>query len=181
MTLDLQIDQARIEEVIVERAVKEILGDSTMLDSRIYNEVERLVNDAVSKTINDRVEAALSSAMSAALDDEIQPLTLWGESAGQPTTLRAALHARAKDFWNEKVDKEGKQSTYGGKPRWEHVVSVMTAREFDNAIKQNIVNIAGAIKDAVRATFYEQVDKKLDEFFKIRSLDDANRPKITRR
>ena len=177
-TMDMKIDQARIEQAIIDRAVDEILGGDGQLDSSIYREVQKRVNEALSKTLNAKVERALDTAMTAALDDEVKPVNIWGESVGTPTTLRAALHERAKNFWNEKVDKEGKQtSSYGGKPRWEHIISIMTVKEFENAIKQDIVNIAAAIKDSMRSSFYAEVDAKLNEFFKVRSAEDQKRKK----
>ena len=173
--MDLKIDQERIEQAIIVRAVDEILGGDERIDSRVYSEVEHQVKTALEKTLNAKVDQALNDALHTALEAEIQPVNIFGEREGKPTTIRAALHERAKNFWNEKVDSKGEKSNYGGRPRWEHILSIMTAKEFESAIKQDVINVAAAIKDSVRHTFYAEVDAKLNDFFKVKSLEDIER------
>lgn len=173
--MEFKLDQERLEKAIIDQAVDRIYGDEESIYQRIRNEVDHRIDVAITKGLSAQIETTLNAIMERALDTEIQPVNMWGEREGKPTTVRAALHDRAKAFWQEKVDREGKASNYGGVPRYEHVLGVITAKEFDAQIKQNIVNIAGAIKDAVRADFYKQVDVKLNEFFKVTSADDQKR------
>jgi hypothetical protein len=175
--VDLKLDQERLEQAIVDRAVDELLGGEGRIDVRIGDEIKRQVSEVLAKTLHTRIEAALNEVMSRALDTEMQPVSVWGEREGNPTTIRAALHERARNFWNEKVDSKGEKSTYGGRPRWEHVLSIMATKEFESAIKQDIVNVAAAIKDSVRETFYAEVDAKLNEYFKVKSAEDQKRKK----
>lgn len=170
--MEFKFDQEKLEQQIIEQAVDRIYGDEENIYHRIRDRVDARLNDALAKGLNSAIENAINEVMERALDDEIQPVNIWGEREGQPTTIRGALHERAKNFWHEKVDGKGEKSTYGGRPRYEHVLGIITAKEFDTQIKQNIINIAGAIKDAVRADFYKQVDEKLNEFFKVTSKDD---------
>jgi hypothetical protein len=173
--MQVKLDQATLESAIVQQAVDEILGDHDRIADQIHNEAMNLVGKALEKDLNRAVEKTLNTIMEKALDTEVSPVNVWGEREGEPTTIRAALHNRAKAFWQEKVDAKGEKTSYGGRPRYEHVLSIITANEFDSAVKQNIVNVAGAIKDAVRADFYKAVDAKLNDFFKITSAEDQKR------
>jgi hypothetical protein len=173
--MDFKLDQARIEQAIIDQAVDRIYGDEDAIYERVRCETENRVNKIITERLNAVIDQTINSVMEKALDTEVQPVNLWGEREGKPTSIRAALHERAKDFWHEKVNDKGEKSTYGGKARYEHVLTAITAKEFDAQIKQNIVAIAGALKDAVRADFYTAVDAKLNEFFKITSLEDQKR------
>lgn len=173
--MEVKIDQERIEKAIIEQAVDRIYGNEDSIYESIRRQVDAKVSDALSKGLNGAIEKAINEVMERALDAEVTPINIWGERDGSPTTIRNALHERAKNFWNEKVDNKGEKSSYGGRPRYEHVLGVITAKEFDTQIKQNIINVAAAIKDAVRGDFYKQVDEKLNEFFKVSSLEDQKR------
>jgi len=173
--MKLELNQSEIKEAIVNKAVDEVLGGSGELRDLILREARERIDAEISKRLNTAVEQTLNTILEQSLDSEIHPVNTWGEREGEPTTIRASLHDRAKSFWSEKVDKAGKKSSYHGVPRYEHVLSVITAQEFDLAVKQNIVNIAGAIKDAVRQDFYSAVDVKLNEFFKVTSAADQKR------
>lgn len=173
--MEFKFDQQKLEDQIVSHAVDEIYRGDDAIYNRIEKEVSARLDAAITKGLNGQIEKAINSIMAKALDAEVQPVNIWGERQGKPTTIRDALHERARAFWQEKVDKDGKVTSYGGVPRYEHVLSIITAKEFDAQIKQNIVNIAGAIKDAVRTDFYKQVDEKLNEFFKVSSAEDQKR------
>lgn len=174
--MEVKLDQKQLEEAIIAKAVDQIFAGDEAFYDRISHEVDRKVSDAIAKGLNGQIEKTINSIMERALDTEIQPVNTWGEREGKPTTVRGALHERAKNFWSENVDAKGEKSTYGGRPRYEHIIGLMTAKEFDNAIKQNIINIAGAVKDAVRDGLYKTVDEKLNELFKIKSLGDQKKP-----
>lgn len=173
--MEVKLDQEKLEAAIIRQAVDQIYGDDDRIYERVRQEVEQRVSKAIEIGLAGEIEKAINSIMEKALDTEVTPTNIWGEREGKPTTIRAALHERAKDFWQEKVNDKGEKSTYGGKPRYEYVLSLVAANEFGTQIKQNAASIAGAIKDSVREGFYKQVDEKLNEFFKISSLDDQKR------
>ena len=168
--MNIELDQAKIKKAIVDKAVSELLA--TDINEKIDNEIERLVSESLANSLNSRIEKTLNEIMQRALDTEMSPVNVWGEREGTPTTLRAALHDRARTFWQEKVNSNGERASYGGKPRYEYVLSIITEQEFNTAVKQNIANIAGAIKDAMRADFYKAVDTQLNDFFNVKSLGD---------
>lgn len=175
--MNVDINKEQIEKAIVNQVVDELMDNSDFF-SLVKDEVARRAETALAKGIDDQIEIAINNVMEKALDSEIQPVNTWGEREGEPTTIRGALHDRAKNFWTEKVDRNGKASGgYNCTPRYEHVLGVITAKEFESQIKQNITDIAGAIKDAIRDDLREQVDKHLDGLFKVKSAFDQGRKK----
>jgi tetrahydromethanopterin S-methyltransferase subunit B len=172
--MQVNFDQEKLERAVINAAVDELLGND--IGPRVSQEVENQVSAAVQKALSIRldstIEKTINDIMERALDEEIHPVNTWGEREGKPTTIRGALHDRAKAFWAEKVDKEGKKSAYGGQPRYEHVIGIIAAKEFESAVKAEIVNIAGAVKDSVRKGMREKVDEHLDALFKVKSIGD---------
>jgi len=173
--MKIEMNQSELESAIVNKAVDEILGGCDDIHALITNVTKSRIDAAIGKRLNTAIEETLNAIIERSLDSEINPINTWGEREGKPTTVRAALHERAEFFWSENVDSNGKKASYGGSPRYQHVLSIITAAEFDSAVKQNIVNIAGAVKDAVRKDFYSAVDSNLNKFFKINSASDQQR------
>lgn len=176
--MELKFDQEEIREAVINKCVDEILGyNEDSVSQMVTEELRHRVNGKVSKTLDEKIEALLQDAMTQCLNEEITPVNTWGEKVGEPTTLKAAIHERARDFWTEKVNGEGKSTNYGGKPRWEHLMGTELREAFSKAISQNITNIAGALKDAVRKDFYGEIDKGLNDLFKVNSKVDQERKK----
>ena len=42
-------------------------------------------------------------------------------------------------------------------------------------LQQAIVNLAGVLKDSVRADFYKEIDAGLNKIFKVKSKEDQNK------
>lgn len=174
--MNIDLNQEEIQESVINKCVREIMGnDYDTLEMQISTQVQSLVNEAVAKNIEDAVEKHLTDAFSKALDESISPVNTWGEPTGETATLKVMIHNRAREFWNEKVDGAGKRSQYGGQPRHEKMLGDVMREEFTTAISQNIVNIAGALKDSVRKGFYAQIDKGLSDIFKVHSQEEQNR------
>lgn len=175
--MDIKLDQKKLEAAIVQQAVDDILSGDHAVHEMVRSEINKRITAELNKNLNKGIEKTLNGILEAALDSEVNPVNIWGEREGEPTTIRAALHKRAQGWWQEKVNSKGEKETYGGKPRHEYVLSMIAAKEFDSAIKQNMVNMAGALKDAVRKDFYNQVDEHLNKFFKVKSLVEKDRVK----
>ena len=174
--MKIDLNKEDLEKAVVERAVDELLADEETLRERIRIKVEKLVTERVSAALDKTVESALSDALKSALSSEISPVNAWGEPTGESKTLREVLYLRSVDFWNEKVGADGKKSSaYGAKPRHEHMLQEVMAKEFSKAIKQNMVDIAGALKDSIRESFYKKIDIELDGLFKVRSKVEQDR------
>lgn len=156
------------------------LADQAQDESELIEMANKLVREKVEKALAQSVLASvdkfLADEMEKILSQTICPVDVWGDRTGAPTTLRATLHERAKAYWAENVDGEGKLVTNSwsssGKPRAEWLMCKVAGKEFEGVVKQNIVNIIGALKDAVRDDMKANVDKYLNELIKVKSQGD---------
>lgn len=156
------------------------LADQYSDESDLCEYARKLIAERVEATVKasvmSKVDAILSAEMERIMSHEIIPITIWGERCGPPTTLRAALHERAMNYWMEKVGDDGKPSTgWGATPRHEWMLKKYAGAAFDEAIKQNIINVLGALKDAIRADGYKQVDDALNELLRVKSLKEQKK------
>lgn len=175
--MDIQFDKEKLEKAVVEHAANEILSEHEIYEG-VQRRVRELVDARVAKELDATVQKAMDEAMRSALEETITPVNTWGEKVGEPTTLKAAIHDRAVKFWQEKVDKEGKRTdSYSGRPRHEFMMQQMMAAEFSSAIKQDIVNVCAALKDAVRDDYHKIINENLNQLFKVKSLGDQGKSK----
>lgn len=142
---------------------------------------EESVSELVHKKINERVEAEVQKLLVKKVDDiisaetdrlmrsPISPVNVWGEQVGKPTTIRDAMATKAKEFWNENVGEDGKPTSYRGTPRHIVVFRQVANEEFVKAVQQNIVNLVGAFKDALREDAKTKVDGILNDLLKVKS------------
>lgn len=132
--------------------------------------------DALFKsTINQQVETALAAKLEEVMHQAIQPVDIWGEKIGEPTTIRDALNTRAKEFWNTLVDASGntaKVDYYNRdrfKTRAEWMLGKIVSEKFSEEVKQNAVNILAVFKEKIRADGHAALDKHIDELVRIKS------------
>lgn len=149
----LGITADELREQIIERAATKLAddaGDEGYLGDRAIEIVKERIERSVAKNLDLRIEQTLAAEMGKILRETITPVDIWGERTGAPTTLRDALAERARVFWDVRVDKEGKPSTYGGSPRHEHLLRQLLNEEFTKAVRENITGMVTAFRDAVK-------------------------------
>lgn len=159
------------EEALLNLAAQKIADqfwDADNLGCRAEKMLEERVNQAVPKQLNQKIDNLLEEEMRRILSAEIIPCDMWGDRVGPPTTIRDQITVRARSFWEERVDEKGKLSSYGGKPRHEHMMRQIVQEEFDKAIKQNVVNIVGAMKIAAKAHAEKITNEALDNLIKVK-------------
>ena len=142
-------------------------------DDNVYAKAMAIVKERLDKMFAERittaVECALKGELETILSETITPVNLWGEKAGKETTLRAAMRDRSANFWTETVDSNGNPSSgYSTKPRWEVVMKKFLATEFDTVIKQNIVEVVGALKASMRVDLANRCNAVMDELIRVK-------------
>lgn len=157
-------------EEILNLAAQKVANDFCA-EETIEGQVEKLLQSriatAIAANLAHRIDAFLDGEMAKLMATEICPVDIWGAKTGNPTTLRAALAARAKTYWDERVDESGKPSTsYSAKPRHEFVFRKIANDEFNKAIRQNVEGVIGAFKDAVATDLKASVEKQINELIK---------------
>jgi len=170
----MEIDKSRIEDAVINQVATEFVNEES-LSARIRDEVnkrvDRLFKDKAEAHINDAVNKAIRNGF----DREYCRVNTWGEREGTPTTIRKELEKLIGDYWNTKVDRNGKPDTgYGDNKltRAEWVMAQMVADDFKGSMKQHVVNIAGALKDGLRQELHKTVNQLLTSAFHVKSLDD---------
>ncbi|MEM8791073.1 MAG: hypothetical protein AAGE80_05615 [Pseudomonadota bacterium] len=172
--MNVNIDQEDLLSMAAEKLADEY-ADHASIGQMLQSKIRERVDDAIKTTIDDRVEAALNAALSETLDQTIQPVDVFGEKTGEPTTLRATLSQRAKDFWSTKVDRNGKpvgNDTWGSreaKTRAEWMLGKIVSDEFASQVRENAVEIAATFKEAMRKDAHAMIDKHIDGLIKAKS------------
>lgn len=134
-----------------------------MISERVAVAVKAQLDTQLVPTIN----AALQQAVAGILENKITPRDIWGDVVGKETTIKEQLTSRALQFWDEKVDREGRASIYGGTPRYEHVVHTVLAEEFAKAIKTNAEVVVKAFRDAMVANGQQLVADHIRKLVKV--------------
>lgn len=158
-------------EEILELAANKLADrheDSEELEGLAVRIINKRIEERFAISLNATINTALNTELSRILSEEVVPVDIWGKPAGEPTTIRAALHSHAMKFWNEKVNEEGKIcDNYYGKPRHEYLFSKIANDEFSKAVKQDIVNLVGAFKDAVINNATKITKEHIDSLIKV--------------
>lgn len=162
-------------EDVLERASELFLRDGAEdfdVQQLAENLISNQVRQSVSAKLNAIIERTLTAEMEKILSHEYLPVDMWGEPTGKATTIRDQLAARARKFWDENVDKNGKPAGYGGQPRHQYVYAMIVGDEFKKAIAQDYTNVVGALKDALKASAEKELHEHLDNIIRVRTKAD---------
>jgi hypothetical protein len=159
------------EEVLNLAAAK--LTDAFADDGELSNIAERNIRERVEQKIGKglelRIDQFLSAEMEKLMSKEIVPVDIWGENTGKATTIKAELHRRAREFWDVRVDSDGKPSgSYGGEPRHVHLMKQIVKEEYSKAIKENAEEIVLAFKAALKADAARISSEHIDKLINIK-------------
>lgn len=160
------------KDEVLERAAT-ILANETAEEHYVGDSVDRIIRErvdaALGKDVSKKIDDVLTKEFDALLSREYVPVDMWGEPTGKATTIRDQLVAHARTFWDEKVDENGKKTTsYGGRPRHEWLLGRIIGDEFTKALSLHYIDVAAAIKDAVRDDAHASIDKHIDTIFRVK-------------
>lgn len=160
----LNINEDDLKKAIIEKATDELLRDSDDLSAIVSSGVEQRLNKMFSERLNAQINAAIDSAITAGFAAEYQPVNSFGQPAGEKTTLAAQLERRVKDYWQQKVDRSGNptNSDYNSVTRADFLMMQICAKDFTEKLKQDALNVTGALKDGLRNQLAAQMDSMLD-------------------
>ena len=174
----LNINEQELKEAIAQKAVDEILRSDDDLTAMISKEVKSRLDKIFIDRAQDQIESAINNAVQTAFDREYQRVTSWGEKDGPKTSIRAQIDKVITGYWSEQVNaKSGKpDSGYGDKvTRAEFLVTQMCAKDFSEQMRQDALNITGALKDGLRNQMAAVMDEMLNRFFRVKSLQDQGK------
>lgn len=161
------------KEEIIELAAQKLadqMADPESLSDSVDSKINERVQKLFETLINTKVDAFLSEQMSAIISKEICPVDIFGEKTGEPTTIKAVLAKRAREFWDIKVNEEGKPGDYySNKPRHQWMFEKIVKEQFAEAVKQNITNLVGEFKNAISDSAVKITKEHIDKLIQLRS------------
>lgn len=167
----MELNQERIEAAIVTEMADRIAADEGF-SQRIQTAVDNRISELFQEHADTQIRNAIDAAIKEGFDREYTRVNGWGEREGSPTTIRKELEKVIGNYWNQKVDKNGKPSTYSELTRAEWLMSKMVADDFNGQMKQHIVNVGGALKDQLRESLHGTVNELLTQVFRVNSHGD---------
>lgn len=173
----MELNQQRIEDAIVAEVVDKFMGEDELYN-RVKVGVEARIDKLWAEVVKERIATEVNASIQNAFEREYCRIDQFGNRSGAPTTIRAELERLIGGYWNEKVTKEGKTAgayDSGSVTRAEWLMAKMCADDFNGAMKQHIVNVAGSVKDHFRAELNKTVARMLSEVFHVKSLGDQGK------
>lgn len=159
-------------EEVLELAAKKLV-DAYGGDPDLSESAERMIRERVKELFESglkaRIDSFLDAEMKKIVGEEIAPVNIWGEREGQPTTIRAELAKRAQNFWNVRVDENGRESSYGGSERSKVLMQQILKDEFANAVKANADVIVAEFKAALKVDATKLVTEHIDKLITVRT------------
>ena len=156
------------------REVSDKLVGEEDLYSRVKHAVDERIDRLFKATVDAQITAAIEAAITQGFEREYCRVDPFGQREGKPTTIRRELERMIGGYWNESVDNQGKPASgYGAKMnRAEWMMTQLVAADFKGEMQQHVVNIGGALKDKLRASLHETVNRLLSETFHVNSAED---------
>lgn len=174
----LNINEDDLKAAIVAKVADEILHDGDDLSNVILQEVKARVDKIFVDRAEAQVQAAIDETVLNAFDREYQRVTSWGEPEGQKTSIRKQLDQIVNGYWSQKVEpKTGRPTTsdYQTVTRAEYLMTTICAEDFTQKMKQDALNITGALKDGLRNQMAQVMDGVLNGLFNVKSLQDQGK------
>src|SRR5690606_15958780 len=143
-----------------------------VLHDKIASKIDEKINEVFSTTVQAQLDVALAEAVNNSFDRAYIKVTSFGQKEGGKTTIRRELERLIEGYWSEKVDAQGRPSSYGSSiTRAEYYMMRICGDDFSKHMQQHVVNVGGALKDHFRAQLQRTVDDMLGNVFKVNSLD----------
>lgn len=172
----MQIDQSQIEKAIVEQAVDKLIGDDDL-----YGRVKRGIDARINALFADKVDGLIADNIEKltkeGFDRQYCKVDSFGRPSGEPTTISKQLESLLHNYWDQRVDRNGKKAdsgSYNTVSRAEWTMSQICADEFSKELKQHVVNVSAALKDHFRGVLNQHIAIMLSDVFKVQSQGDRD-------
>lgn len=170
--MGIEIDNDKIMAAVVDKVADEFMRT----ESDLFNAVEAKINKKIDalfvKSVQPRIQAELDKALADCFHREFQKTTPWGEADGPPTSISRELERLMSGFWAQKVDKDGKETSYGNLTRAEFTMAKVLGDDFNKQTERYLIQSAAWLKDGVRDHLRGEVDKMLANLFHVKSAQD---------
>lgn len=161
-----QLQQLGItKEEILERITDRILSDG--MGEEGFEHAKREIVKGYKEGIEKAINHVISKECAEALTMEFQPVNMWGEKTGQPTTVRDLFVKKCQDWWTQKVDGAGNPTTdsYGRKTmvqfQVEKAVAEIANNEMKAAMQSVVADAKAALANSIGNYVRDHVAKKI--------------------
>ena len=159
------ITQDELLNLAAQKLIDELPMDECLMDfahQKISEHISKLFGDKLKTKVDD----FLKEEMQRIVSTKVQPVDIYGDTTGKPTTIRDTLTERAKIFWEVKVDDEGRETTYGGIARSERMMRDICKEEFVKAIQANTQSIVAGFKAALERDASVKIKEFIDNLIR---------------
>jgi len=152
------LQELGIDKVEIINRVIEIIAD------KVSSDIEYDFKKSIKQKSEQIVEKRIGEIVDEATTKAFQPITVWGEKKGEPTTIRDMLENNVQNWWSAKVDNSGNPSTsYGGTPRaeWQaqKIVREVVTKEMQNELNAVIADAKVQLSKAMSDKLTEYLKK----------------------
>lgn len=147
-------------EDILDKAAEKLL-DRISIEEDLAHSIKRAVSQQLVDAAKGKIETLLNDAIGELIDTPFTPVDEWGEpTRKQSTTLRKLVKERAIGFLAEKVDRDGKTTSYnsvGSRGEW------MARKAAESAIDFECKKELTAAVEAAKADIKKRVADHITE------------------
>jgi hypothetical protein len=154
------------KEEILNRLTEQILQGG--LAEEGFEHAKREILKGYKEGIEKAIHHVISEACAEALTMEFQPVNIWGEKTGAPTTVRDLFVKKCQDWWTQKVDSSGNPTTdsFGNKKTMvqhhaERAVSEIVSGEMKAELSTVVASAKSALAESIGKYIREHVARKL--------------------
>jgi hypothetical protein len=172
---DLGLSKDKIQQLIIDQAVNELLysktfdehGDGFEVSSDLSNQINKIIKERIDQRIDEIGDQIVLPNVSNAIENIVlQETTSWGEKKGKPMSFTEYLVQRADAYMNEPVSHDGKTKAQSSGYNWKasttrlsYMIDSHLQYSISSAMKKILQDannsLANSLKDAVRI----QLDK----------------------
>lgn len=143
------------KEDIIAKAAEKLLDrfETEGMVDRVSGFVRASLTRSMIDTARPKIDALLDEILASIVDKPYAPVNEWGETTGEiQTSLRQMVQAKALDYLSQKVDKDGRPTTYNACGTRAEFMAEQAAKEV----------VESSCKQEMRAAVVE-VRKKVQE------------------
>lgn len=151
--LGISIDE--VKEGIIDR-----------LSDEISNSVGRDIRRDLLSKATGQVDKKLEEIAETVMTQTFQPVTSWGESKGEPTTIRDLIEQGLKSWWEKKVDSSGSPSNYSNSTtRAQYYANNVVGKYVQKELRQEMDKIINDGKAKVREAMSKAVSEQIKRYW----------------
>jgi hypothetical protein len=133
------------------------------VSEEVYSRIEKLVTGSIRKTIDKHVTTDLLAGVEGLV---LRKTNTYGEPTGETLTFREYISQQAENYLLEKVDRDGKISSYGDRSqtRGAYIISEAIADNLRKILSEAMMNAQTVLAKSVTETVKLQMEEIVKKF-----------------